>query len=97
MVYQHFRVTGTDGHIMDVHVYPGPSNGGSQLARGDLGRAAVVGEMWGQSKVVWGHCWYGDSEARQDPRGGVASQEQFLQVTMHMLRSDIVLMSDLGS
>ena len=41
------------GHIMDLHVYPGPSNGGSQTARGDQGRAALVGEMWGQSKAVW--------------------------------------------
>ena len=38
------------GHVMDVHVYPGPSNGGSQLARGE-DRAVVVGEMWGQSKA----------------------------------------------
>ena len=65
---------------MPASTLPGPSNGGSQYARGDEGRAALVGEMWGQSKVVWGHCWYGDTQAKADPRGGFHNEQDFLQV-----------------
>ena len=44
-------------------------------------RAAVVGELWGQSMIPWGHCWHGDQAADQDPRGGFSTQQQFLEVT----------------
>ena len=44
-------------------------------------RAAVVGELWGQSMIPWGHCWHGDQAAEQDPRGGFSTQQQFLEVT----------------
>ena len=49
-----------------------------QYAPNDPKRAAVVGEMWGQSKIPWGHCWFGDKEAEDDPRGGFKTEEEFL-------------------
>jgi len=66
------------GHIADAHVYPGPSNNGSKYAPADTNRAAVVGELWGQSKIPWGHCWFGDKAAEKDPRGGFKTEEEFL-------------------
>ena len=67
------------GHIADAHVYPGPSNNGAKYAPADSNRAAVVGELWGQSKIPWGHCWFGDKAAEEDPRGGFKSEEEFLK------------------
>lgn len=67
------------GHIADAHVYPGPSNGGTKYAPADPNRAAVVGELWGQSKIPWGHCWFGDKAAEDDPRGGFKTEKEFLE------------------
>ena len=66
------------GHIADAHVYPGPSNKGTKYAPADPNRAAVVGELWGQSKIPWGHCWFGDKAAEEDPRGGFKTEKDFL-------------------
>ena len=49
-----------------------------QYAPADPRRAAVVGEMWGQSMIPWGHCWRGDAAAAADPRGGFSSEQEFL-------------------
>ena len=38
----------------------------------------MIGEMWGQSKIPWGHCWFGDKNAEDDPRGGFKTEEEFL-------------------
>ena len=46
----------------------------------DEKRAAVLGELWGQSKIPWGHCWHGDKAAQEDPRGGFTSEQQFIEV-----------------
>ena len=45
----------------------------------DPERAAVVGELWGQGKIPWGHCWFGDKAAEEDPRGGFKTEEEFLK------------------
>ena len=66
------------GHIADAHVYPGPTNKGTKYAPNDTNRAAVVGELWGQSKIPWGHCWFGDKAAEEDPRGGFKTEKEFL-------------------
>ena len=34
--------------------------------------------MWGQSKIPWGHCWYGNKDAENDPRGGFNTEEEYL-------------------
>jgi len=67
------------GHIIDLHVFPGPSNNGMTFAKPDPHRAAVIGEMWGQSMIPWGHCWYGDKDAQDDPRGGFKSVEEYVR------------------
>ena len=49
-----------------------------KFAPDDPNRAAVIGEMWGQSKIPWGHCWFGDKAAEEDPRGGFKTEEEYL-------------------
>ena len=42
-------------------------------------------------KVVWGHTWYGDTEARADPRGGFQSEQDFLQVKPRLSKNNLIL------
>ena len=34
--------------------------------------------MWGQSKIPWGHCWYGNKDAESDPRGGFNTEDEYV-------------------
>ena len=40
-----------------------------------------------QSKIPWGHCWFGDDAAKADPRGGFDTEEEFLD---HVKSFDIL-------
>ena len=70
------------GHLVDVHVYPGPSLNVipdvSRIYAVDSSRLAVVGEMWGKSRPILGHNWFGDQMIVPDPRGVINSPDQFL-------------------
>ena len=70
------------GHLVDVHVYPGPSLNVipevSRIYAVDASRLAVVGEMWGKSRPILGHNWFGDQMILPDPRGVISSPDQFI-------------------
>ena len=71
------------GHLVDVHVYPGPVTNiipeETQIYAIDPSRAAVVGEMWGVTRVLKGHGWFGNDFIVPDPRGTLESEEEFLE------------------
>lgn len=96
-------VTGASGwndhpvvHIVDLHVYPGPSNHGSIYATFDASRAAVIGEMWGQSFIPKGHCWFGDEAAEADPRGGFKTAYDYLKAYTQAVDEIILLQNTHG-
>ena len=70
------------GHVIDVHVYPGPSLNlvpeERRIRARDPSRLAVVGEMWGKSRPILGHNWFGDHMILPDPRGVIQSEDQFI-------------------
>ena len=88
------------GHLVDVHVYPGPSlNVIPQLTRiyaVDPSRLAVVGEMWGKSRAILGHNWFGDQMIIPDPRGVITTADQFITEYSQVVRELLELKESHG-
>ena len=88
------------GHTVDVHVYPGPSLNvipdTTRIYAVDPSRLAVVGEMWGKSRAMQGHNWFGDQMVVQDPRGVIASADQFITEYSQVVRELLELRESHG-
>ena len=56
----------------------------------------MLGETWGQSMIPWGHCWFGDQKAREDPRGGFQTVEEYLRAYSGAMQELVTLRSTHG-
>ena len=68
----------------------------AQYAPNDPDRAAVLGETWGQSIIPWSHSWQGDEKAKEDPRGGFQSDEEYLKAYKNAIEELITLQKTHG-
>ena len=56
----------------------------------------MLGETWGQSIIPWGHCWFGDQKAKEDPRGGFQTVEEYLRAYSRAMEELVTLRSTHG-